>query len=213
MQKICLLLLCYVFKTKGHFNFCMMTAIPTLFKEVFLIKQLAHKDTRGSLSEGYKVKDFQKLIGRQIDFCQDNYTTSKKGVLRGLHYQLPPFGQSKLVRVLQGSVLDVVVDIRKGSPTFGKCFSQELSAENQLQLFVPRGFAHGYITLSEFSLFMYKVDQYYQPQSEGSIAADDPNLGIDWRLPKSEWIRSEKDQKHASLSEASLFDYNQDLYA
>ena len=191
----------------------MMTAIPTLFKEVFLIKPLLYKDARGSYREGYKDKNFQKLIGRQIDFCQDNLTDSKKGVLRGLHYQLPPFSQSKLVSVLRGTVLDVVVDIRKGSPTFGRHFSQELSAENQLQLFVPRGFAHGYITLSEDSIFMYKVDNYYQPDSEGSIAPDAPDLGIDWKLPKSEWIRSEKDQKHPSLSEASLFDYKQDLYA
>ena len=191
----------------------MMTAIPTLFKEVFLIKPLVHKDARGSFREGYKDKDVQRLIGRQIDFCQDNLTDSKKGVLRGLHYQLPPFSQSKLVTVLQGSVLDVVVDIRKGSPTFGKHFSQELSAENQLQLFVPRGFAHGYITLSASSLFMYKVDQYYHPQSEGSIAPDDPSLGIDWRLPKSEWIQSEKDQNHPALDQANLFDNKEDLYA
>ena len=191
----------------------MITAIPTFFKEVFLIKSLEHKDARGSFSEVYKDKEFQKLIGRQIDFCQDNLTESKKGVLRGLHYQLPPFSQTKLVMVLQGSVLDVVVDLRKGSPTFGKHFSHELSAKNQLQLLVPRGFAHGYITLSESSLFMYKVDQYYYPQCEGSIAPEDPNLGIDWRLPKSDWIQSEKDQKHPSLSEASLFDYKQDLYA
>src|SRR5210317_1841245 len=189
-----------------------MTAIPTLFKEVFLIKPLVHKDARGSFREGYKDKGFQRLIGRQIDFCQDNLTDSKKGVLRGLHYQLPPFSQSKLVSVLQGTVLDVVVDIRKGSPTFGRHFSQELSAENQLQLFVPRGFAHGYIALSEDSIFMYKVDNYYQPDREGSIAPEDIELGIDWKLPKSEWILSEKDQKHPSLSEANLFDYKQDLY-
>jgi len=190
-----------------------MTAISTLFKEVFLLKPLVHKDARGSFREGYKDKEFQRLIGRQIDFCQDNLTDSKKGVLRGLHYQLPPFSQSKLVTVLQGSVLDVVVDIRKGSPTFGKHFSQELSAENQLQLFVPRGFAHGYITLSASSLFTYKVDQYYNPQSEGSIDPDDSSLGIDWRLPKSEWIQSEKDQNHPVLDQANLFDYKEDLYA
>lgn len=190
-----------------------MTAIPTLFKEVFLLKPDLHKDTRGSFLEAYKQEAFEQRIGRKIDFCQDNYTTSKKGVLRGLHYQLPPFSQSKLVSVLRGAVLDVVVDIRKGSSTFGRHFSQELSAENQLQLFVPRGFAHGYITLSEDSIFMYKVDNYYQPDSEGSIAPDAPDLGIDWKLPKSKWIRSEKDQKHPSLGEASLFDYKQDLYA
>tara|TARA_B100001057_G_scaffold296302_1_gene296443 strand:- start:2219 stop:2791 length:573 start_codon:yes stop_codon:yes gene_type:complete len=190
-----------------------MIAIPTIFKEVLLLKPQLYKDTRGSFMEIYKKKPFEKLIGRQINFCQDNYTTSKKGVLRGLHYQLPPFSQSKLVCVLWGAVLDVVVDVRKGSPTFGKYFSQELSAENQLQLFVPRGFAHGYITLSEDSIFMYKVDNYYQPDREGSIASDDPDLDIDWKLPKAEWVQSEKDQNHPSLSKALLFDYNQDLYA
>ena len=117
-----------------------------------------------------------------------------------------------MVSVLRGTVLDVVVDIRKGSPTFGKYFTQELSAENQLQLFVPRGFAHGYITLSEDSIFMYKVDNYYHPDSEGSIAPDDPDLGIDWKLPKTEWIRSEKDQKHPQLKNALPFDFKQNLY-
>ena len=190
-----------------------MIAIPTLFKEVFILKPELHKDNRGSFSEAYKQKDFQKLIGRQIDFCQDSYTYSKKGVLRGLHYQLPPFSQSKLVSVLRGTVLDVVVDLREGSPTFGRHFSQELSAANQLQLFIPRGFAHGHITLSEDSIFMYKVDNYYKPDSEGSIAPDSPDLGIDWKLAKFEWIQSEKDKKHPSLSKVSLFDYKQDLYA
>ena len=118
-----------------------------------------------------------------------------------------------MVSVLRGTVLDVVVDIRKGSPTFGRHFSQELSAENQLQLFVPCGFAHGYITLSEDSIFMYKVDNYYQPDSEGSIAPDAPDLGINWKLPKSQWILSEKDQNNPSLSKAILFDYKHDLYA
>jgi dTDP-4-dehydrorhamnose 3,5-epimerase len=115
--------------------------------------------------------------------------------------------------VIQGSVLDVIVDIRKGSPTFGQQFSCELSHENKLQLFVPRGFAHGFITLSETSIFMYKVDQYYNFESEGSIAPDDPALGIDWQIPQSERIQSEKDKKHPTLAEATLFDYNMDLYA
>ena len=190
-----------------------MTAIFKPFKEVFLLKPELHKDTRGSFLEGYKQKTFEKLIGRKIDFCQDNYTTSKKGVLRGLHYQLPPYSQSKLVSVLRGTVLDVVVDLRNGSPTFGKYFSQELSAENQLQLFIPRGFAHGFITLSEDSIFTYKVDNYYQPDYEGSIVPDDSDLGIDWKLSKSEWVRSEKDQNHPTLNKAKLFDYMQDLYA
>ena len=190
-----------------------MTAIPTVFREVFLLKTELYQDIRGGFKEVYKQKAFEKLISKKIDFCQDNNTASRKGALRGLHYQLPPYSQSKLVYVTRGTVLDVVVDIRKGSPTFGRHFSQELSAENQLQLFIPRGFAHGYITLSEDSIFMYKVYNYYHPFSEGSIAADDPDLGIDWKLPKSEWIRSEKDENHASLSKANLFDYKQDLYA
>ena len=190
-----------------------MTAIPTVFREVFLLKTELYQDIRGGFKEVYKQKAFEKLISKKIDFCQDNNTASRKGALRGLHYQLPPYSQSKLVYVTSGTVLDVVVDIRKGSPTFGRHFSQELSAENQLQLFIPRGFAHGYITLSEDSIFMYKVDNYYQPDREGSIAPEDIELGIDWKFPKSEWIRSEKDQKHPSLSEANLFNYNQDLYA
>ena len=189
-----------------------MKAIPTLFKEVFLLKYELHKDLRGSFMETYKQKTFEKLIGRKIEFCQDNRTTSRKGVLRGLHYQLPPFSQSKLVSVLKGNVLDVVVDIRKGSPTFGRHFTQELSDQNHFQLFIPRGFAHGYITLSETSIFNYKVDNYYHPQSEGSIAPNDPDLGIDWNLSETEWIQSDKDKKHPKLKEALLFNYKQNLY-
>ena len=190
-----------------------MITIPTLFKEVLLLKPKLHCDMRGSFIESYNQKDFEKVVSRRIDFCQDNTTHSKKGVLRGLHYQLPPFSQSKLVTVLQGKVLDVVVDLRKGSPTFGQHFSQELSEDNQLQLFIPRGFAHGYITLSKNSTFQYKVDQHYQPKSEGSIAPDDPSLAIDWQLAKVDWIQSEKDQKHSFLEGAPYFDYKEDLYA
>ena len=190
-----------------------MTAIPTLFKEVFLLKPAVFSDLRGSFMESFNQKDVETTLQRKIDFCQDNLTHSKKGVLRGLHYQLPPFSQSKLVSVIQGTVLDVVVDIRKGSPTFGQHFSQELSADNQLQLFIPRGFAHGYITLSETSVFQYKVDDYYRPESEGSIAPDDPTLNIDWQLSKEEWIQSEKDQKHPTMEDATLFEYKDDLYA
>ena len=189
-----------------------MTAIPTLFKEVWLLKPIQHTDLRGSFMESFNQNNFEDATGKQIQFCQDNQTFSKKGVLRGLHYQLPPFSQSKLVGVLQGKVLDVVVDIRKGSPTFGQHFTQVLSAENQLQLFIPKGFAHGYITLTETSLFTYKVDQYYHPESEGSIAPNDPTLAIDWQLPQEEWIQSEKDKTHPQLDQAPLFDFNQNLY-
>ena len=189
-----------------------MTCIPTLFSEVFILKPNLYKDERGFFSETYVASELTQALGKSISFCQDNLTRSKKGVLRGLHYQLKPHSQSKLVSVVQGTILDVVVDIRKGSPTFGKHFSQELSAENQLQLFIPRGFAHGYITLSETSLFCYKVDAYYHPESEGSIAPDDPELGIDWKLPLNEWIRSKKDKNHPSLSKAQVFNYNETLY-
>jgi len=185
----------------------------TPFKGIFILEPKVHLDERGSFMESFNKKKLEKALGRKITFCQDNQTFSKKGVLRGLHYQLPPFSQTKLVQVVQGKVLDVVVDIRKGSPTFGQYFSCELSAENKLQLFIPRGFAHGFISLSETSIFMYKVDQYYNVASEGSITPDDPALGIDWQIPQSEWIQSEKDKKHPTLAEASIFDYNTDLYA
>ncbi|MDB3967769.1 dTDP-4-dehydrorhamnose 3,5-epimerase [Flavobacteriaceae bacterium] len=189
-----------------------MIVKTTPFKEVFILKPKVHDDERGFFMESYNEKEIEKALGRKTDFRQDNQTFSTKGVLRGLHYQLPPFSQTKLVSVIQGSVLDVVVDIRKGSPTFGQHFSFELSAENQIQLFIPRGFAHGFITLSETSIFIYKVDQYYNFASEGSIVPDDPALGIDWQLPQSEWIQSKKDKKHHTLAEAALFDYNTDLY-
>ena len=188
-----------------------MNIKTTPFKEVFILKPKVHLDERGSFMESFNKNEVEKALGRKTTFCQDNQTFSKKGVLRGLHYQLPPFSQTKLVQVLQGIVLDVVVDIRLGSPTFGHHFSCELSAENQLQVFIPRGFAHGFITLSETSVFMYRVDQYYNFGSEGSITPNDPSLGIDWQLPESKWIQSEKDKKHPMLAEATLFDFNIDL--
>ena len=190
-----------------------MNIKTTPFKEVFILQPIVHLDERGSFMESFNEREVEKALERKTSFYQDNLTFSKKGVLRGLHYQLPPFSQTKLVQVVQGSGLDVVVDIRKGSPTFGQSYSCELSAENQLQLFIPRGFAHGFITLSETSIFIYKVDQYYNFESEGSITPDDPALGIDWQLSPSEWIQSEKDKKHPKLAEALLFDYNTDLNA
>ena len=190
-----------------------MKVISTLFKEVFLLETKIHNDFRGSFLERYKNLDFTKAIGTEIHFIQDNLTYSKKGTLRGLHYQLHPFAQSKLVSVIKGKVLDVVVDIRKGSPTFGKHFTQELSDQNHFQLFIPRGFAHGYITLSQTSIFQYKVDNYYHPQSEGSIAPNDPDLQIDWKLPELEWILSDKDKNHPQLKNALLFNFKQNLYA
>tara|TARA_B100001173_G_scaffold312554_1_gene334718 strand:- start:118 stop:690 length:573 start_codon:yes stop_codon:yes gene_type:complete len=190
-----------------------MTIIQTVFKEVLLLKPEIYFDARGSFSEQFLSKSFQEAVGKQINFSQDNLTHSKKGVLRGLHYQLPPHSQSKLVSVIHGAVLDVVVDIRKGSPTFGQHFSKELTDENQLQLFIPKGFAHGYITLSENSVFHYKVDQYYHPESEGCIAPDDSNLNINWIIPKDKWIQSKKDQNNPLLKEAIIFDYKKNFYA
>ena len=189
-----------------------MIKSPIPFPEVFIIKPNVHVDERGSFSEYFNQKDFEAATSVKIAFCQDNLTHSKKGVLRGLHYQIPPYGQSKLVGVIKGLVLDVIVDVRKGSPTLGKHFSIKLSAENQLQLFIPKGFAHGYITLSETSIFSYKVDQFYKASSEGSIAPDDLALGIDWQIDQSLWIQSDKDKKHPNLAEAFLFDYKKDSY-
>ena len=189
-----------------------MNIILTSFKEVFILKPILHLDERGSFMESFNAIEFEKVTGLRINFCQDNETRSKKGVLRGLHYQLPPFSQSKLVRVIEGKVLDIIVDVRKGSPTFGQHYRCELSAENQLQIFIPRGFAHGYITLSESSVFSYKVDNYYNKESEASIAYDDPKLGIDWRLEPSTFLMSEKDRLHPNLDQAQCFDFNNPLY-
>ena len=189
-----------------------MQVISTFLKEIFLLKPKIFKDNRGSFLEQYQRLEFNKAIGREINFCQNNLVYSKKGVLRGLHYQLNPYAQSKLVSVSQGTVLDVVLDVRKGSPTFGKHFTQELSDQNHFHLFIPRGFAHGYITLSKTSVFHYKVDNYYHPQSEGSISPNDPELQIDWKFPESEWIQSDKDQNHPQLKDAPLFNYKHNLY-
>ena len=183
-------------------------AIP----DVILCEPEVFGDDRGYFAETFRQDKLDDFLGFKINFCQDNETRSKKGVLRGLHYQLPPFSQSKLVRVIEGKVLDIIVDVRKGSPTFGQHYSCELSAENQLQIFIPRGFAHGYITLSESSIFSYKVDNYYNKESEASIAYDDPKLGIDWRLEPSTFLMSEKDRLHPNLDQAQCFDFNNPLY-
>ena len=184
----------------------------TEFKDVLLITSKSYKDNRGAFQENFRKDKLENFIERKIYFCQDNLANSKKGVIRGLHYQLQPFSQSKLVSVIKGSVLDVIVDIRKGSPTFGKYISHELNDHNHQQLFIPRGYAHGYITLSEESVFHYKVDNLYNKTSEASIAFDDPKLQINWKLSKSEFIISEKDQNHPFLDKAMLFDYNLNLY-
>ena len=184
----------------------------TEFKDVVIFKNHNYDDLRGSFKESFRLDKIEQAVKRKIYFCQDNLVESKKGVIRGLHYQMSPFSQSKLVSVIKGRVLDVIVDIRKGSPTFGKYIKTELSENNQKYIFIPRGFAHGYITLSQNSIFHYKVDNYYEKKSERSIAFDDPKLGIDWILPQSDWIVSKKDNNHLSLDEAPIFDFNFNLY-
>ena len=184
-----------------------MNIIPTSIAGVWIIEPKIFNDPRGYFFESYNQKEFNKKIGH-IDFVQDNESFSSYGVLRGLHFQKPPFAQSKLVRVIQGKVLDVAVDIRHGSPTFGKYVSVELSGENHRQFFIPRGFAHGFCVLSETALFQYKCDNLYAPQSEGAIAWNDPDLNIDWRISSDEIILSEKDKCHPKLLECKdVFEY------
>jgi dTDP-4-dehydrorhamnose 3,5-epimerase len=170
-----------------------------------LIEPKVFTDDRGYFFESFRKDLFEKEIG-EINFVQDNESKSVKGVLRGLHYQLPPFAQSKLVRVVEGSVLDVAVDIRRSSPTYSKFVSVELSAENKHQFFIPRGFAHGFIVLSETAIFTYKVDNYWSKDHDCSIRFNDPLIGIDWKLPPSSLILSEKDKTSKLLKDADLFD-------
>ena len=156
--------------------------------------------------------DFDRLV-RTVHFVQDNESKSSYGVLRGLHFQKPPYAQSKLVRVIKGAVLDVAVDIRKGSPTFGQHVAVELTEENHRQFFIPRGFAHGFSVLTPEVIFQYKCDNFYAPQSEGALAWDDPDLDINWRIPSDKIILSEKDKHHPRLKDAEwLFDYSENLY-
>lgn len=169
-------------------------------------------DNRGYFIEAYKESSLTEFLGYKINFCQDNESSSSKGVLRGLHYQSGKYSQTKLVRVIQGCVIDVAVDCRKGSPTFGKHVAVELSADNKKQLLVPKGFAHGFIVLSDTAIFSYKVDAPYHFESEVGIAFDDPTLNIDWKLDKNDYILSEKDLKNPLLSEVELFDYNINYY-
>jgi len=173
--------------------------IPQEIADVIIIEPTLLEDSRGYFTETFRQDLFNQFIGYSVDFIQENESKSNKGVLRGLHYQLAPFSQAKLVRVLEGSVLDVVVDIRRSSNTFGQHLSLELTAENKHQLFVPRGFAHGFIVLSSSATFSYKVDNYYSPEHERSIAFDDEDLGIDWRLPKELIQLSNKDKNNPVL--------------
>lgn len=191
-----------------------MEFIKQTIEDIILIKPQVFGDDRGYFVETFRQDKFEEAIGHKVDFIQDNESKSTKGVFRGLHFQLPPYAQSKLVRVIEGKVLDVAVDIRTGSPTFGQYVMAELSAENKHQLFVPRGFAHGFVVLSDTAIFAYKVDNYYSPECDRGLAFDDPQLNIDWQLPKEQLKLSEKDQKQPGLSEIEgCFKYGVDYYA
>ena len=185
-----------------NFQFSMiMKFIDTEIEGLVILEPQVFGDDRGYFFESFSLKRFEEKVSKTV-FVQDNESKSKYGVLRGLHYQLPPYTQAKLVRVVKGRVLDVAVDIRKGSPTFGKHVAVELSEENKLQFFLPKGFAHGFAVLSEEAIFQYKCDEYYAPDHEGAIRYDDPELGIDWKLPVEDIILSEKDKKHPRLQDA-----------
>ena len=177
-----------------------MEIIKTAIEGVVIIEPRLFKDDRGYFFESFSQREFTEKV-RKVDFVQDNESKSSYGVLRGLHFQKPPFAQSKLVRVIRGSVLDVAVDIRKGSPTFGQHVAVELTEDNHRQFFIPRGFAHGFSVLSKEVVFQYKCDNFYAPQCEGAIVWDDPDLGIDWKIPMDKILLSEKDKVHPRLKE------------
>ena len=190
-----------------------MKVIKTDIEGVVILQPDVFGDKRGYFMESWSQPRFDEAV-RPIRFVQDNESKSRYGVLRGLHYQKGRYSQSKLVRVVKGRVLDVAVDIRRGSPTFGRYVAVELTEENHYQLFVPRGFAHGFSVLSQEAIFEYKCDNLYAPEQEGAIAWNDPAIGIDWKLPAEDVILSAKDAAHPTLAEATdLFDYNTDYYA
>lgn len=190
-----------------------MKVIKTDIEGVVILQPDLFGDKRGYFMESWSQPRFDEAV-RPVRFVQDNESKSRYGVLRGLHYQKGRYSQSKLVRVVKGRVLDVAVDIRRGSPTFGRYVAVELTEDNHLQLFVPRGFAHGFSVLSDEAVFEYKCDNLYALEQEGAIAWDDPAIGIDWLLPKEDIILSAKDAAHPTLAEATdLFDYNTDYYA
>jgi len=189
-----------------------MKLIRTKIEDVIIIEPDVHGDDRGYFVETFRQDILEDFLGFKVNFCQDNESKSSRGVLRGLHYQIAPNAQTKLVRVIQGSVLDVAVDIRKGSPTFGEYVAIELTAKNKRQLFVPRGFAHAFVVLEDDTIFAYKVDNYYSPDSDRGISFDDPVLAINWSIDMSELLLSEKDKKQPNLLNADTFDYEVNLY-
>ena len=185
----------------------------TKIEDVIIIEPKVHGDDRGYFVETFRQDKLEEFLGFKINFCQDNESKSSCGVLRGLHYQLPPFAQTKLVRVIQGRVLDVAVDIRKNSPTFGQYVAVELSSENKKQLLITRGFAHGFVVLEDDTVFAYKVDNYYSPECDRGIAFDDEALSIDWILKKEELNLSAKDKTQPKLNETNdLFEFGVDYY-
>lgn len=189
-----------------------MNVIKTDIEGLFIIEPKVFGDHRGYFFESFSERDFNSQVC-QVRFVQDNESKSRYGVLRGLHFQKPPYAQSKLVRVVKGAVLDVAVDIRMGSPTFGRHVAVELTEDNHRQFFISRGFAHGFVVLSDEVIFQYKCDNFYEPESEGAIAWNDPALGIDWKIPAEDIILSEKDTKHPVLAEiVSPFLFDSDLY-
>lgn len=190
-----------------------MEFIPQIISDVLVIRPTLLVDKRGSFVETFRQDKLEDALGYEVDFVQDNESKSSKGVLRGLHFQLPPHSQSKLVRVIEGAVLDVAVDIRKGSPSFGKHVAVELSGVNRKQMFIPRGFAHGFLVLTDTATFGYKVDNYYSPECDRGLAFDDIDLNIDWKLTKRELLISHKDTQQPRLTELTgFFDYGYDYY-
>lgn len=183
-----------------------MNIIKTDIEGPVIIEPRVFGDARGYFFESYSARDFAQVA--EVAFVQDNESRSCYGVVRGLHFQRPPYAQAKLVRVVEGRVLDVAVDIRRGSPTYGRHTAVELTGENHRQFFIPQGFAHGFAVLSETALFQYKCDEFYHPESEGALAWDDPTLAIDWRLPAADVVLSDKDRHHPSFKDfVSPFNY------
>ncbi len=178
-----------------------MQISTTFIKNLLVIEPTVFNDKRGYFFESFNKKKFEELTGLKIDFVQDNESKSKYGTLRGLHYQIQPFSQAKLVRVIKGKVLDIAVDIRENSETYGKYFSLELSDDNKKQLFIPRGFAHGFVVLSEEAIFTYKCDNYYNKEAEGGIIFNDKQLNINWKLNADEIILSDKDKQHPKFGQ------------
>lgn len=174
----------------------------TKIEGVYILEPRVFKDARGYFFESYSKKEFESAIGK-VDFVQDNESCSSKGVIRGMHFQKPPYSQAKLVRCVVGKVLDVAIDLRKDSPTYGQHVAVELSEENHKQFFIPKGFAHGFEVISDVAVFQYKCDEYYHPETEGGIDAFDPELGIEWQTSIDDAIISDKDKKHPKISQFS----------